>query len=251
MKTILIEGFISVKSAVVSARREIYRIIIEKSRYDEVMKSKLRVSEQRRYNSLLASGIKCEFLDTPEFNKLVSGENSGGIAAEAGERGFMSQDELLSVSDGYIAVLDGIEDPFNYAYSIRSLYAAGVDAIIVPSRCFEGEDALLLRSSAGAYDQADIFRSENVAQTCIALKELGYSIVSTAKTDGAKDIYRSRFKKPLCLVFGGEKRGIKQEIINISDSVIKLKYPRNCSYSLPACCAVSVIAFECAKKLGL
>ena len=251
MKKILIEGFVSVKSAAVSGKREICRIIIERSRYDSVMASKLRTGEQRRYSALLNSGIKCEFLEESEFSKLVSGETSGGVAAEVGERRFMSEEELLSVSDGYIAVLDGIEDPFNYAYSIRSLYAAGVDAIIVPNRCFENEDAMLIRSSAGAYEQAEIFRSDDTARTCAMLKERGWYIASTAKTDRARDLSRIKLKKPLCLVFGGEKRGIKQEILNISDTVIKLKYPRECYYSLPACCAVSVISFECAKKIGL
>ena len=251
MDKILIEGFVSVKSAVVSGNREIYRLLIEKSRYESVMSSKLRVGEQRRYASLINSGIKYELMERPDFEKLVVSDNSGGIAAEVGQRRFMTEEELLSVSGGYIAVLDGIEDPFNYAYSIRSLYAAGVDAIIVPDRCFESEDAQLIRSSAGAYEQAEIFRSGDVAHTCALLKERGWYIASTAKTGSAKDLNRCKLKKPLCLVFGGEKRGIKQEIINISDAVIKLKYPRDCRYSLPACCAVSVISFECAKKIGI
>ncbi|MBO4501833.1 MAG: RNA methyltransferase [Clostridia bacterium] len=250
MSRFIIEGFVSVKSAVSAGNREVFRILLEKSRYEAVMGSKLQKDEQRRYASLTSCGVKCEILDKTEYSELVKGENSGGIAAEVGERRFMTEDNLLSVPDGYIAVLDGIEDPFNYAYSIRSLYAAGVNALIVPNRCFENEDALLIRSSAGAYEHINIFRSEDIAQTCIKLKEKGWYIASTAKTEKARDLYRCSLKKPLCLVFGGEKRGIKQEILNISDTVIKLKYPRDCRYSLPACCAVSVISFECAKKIG-
>ena len=74
---------------------------------------------------------------------------------------------------------------------------------------------------------------------------------ATAKNAKAKDLNRCKFSRPLCLVFGGEKRGIKKEILDMSQLCIKIKYPRDCHYSLPACSAISIIAFECAKKMEL
>ena len=246
----IISGFVSVKSVIEAKSRKIYRIFIEKERYDSVMRSNLRIPEQRQYKALTESGIDCEFYNKDEFSALVANEGSGGIAAEVGERIFKNADGLSSLKGSYIAMLDGIEDPFNFAYSLRSLYAAGVDAVILPERNFFTASEIVIRSSAGASELLNIYCVPDLAQAVKQLKNSGYTIISTAKTDKAKDLYKVRVSRPLCLIFGGEKRGIKKEIIDLSDITVKLKYPRDCHYSLPACSAVSVISFEIAKKLS-
>ena len=250
MNRTILGGFVSVKSVIESKSREIYKIFIEKSRYDKIIKSNLRVPEQRQYSALLESGFDCEFLSAEEFDKLVDNGNAGGIAAEVGERIFTPYEEILSLRNGYIAILDGIEDPFNFAYALRSLYAAGVDGVILPERNFFTASDTVIRSSAGASELIKACCVPDLAEACNTLKKNGYTICATAKTDKAKDLYSCKVNKPLCVVFGGEKRGIKKEILDLCDFCIKIKYPRNCHYSLPACSAISIIAFECARKLN-
>ena len=245
---IVISGYVSIKSVIESQSRDISRIYIEKKRYDAAMKSKLQVTDQRRYKALIESGAECVFMDEAEFNAVVGSRGSGGIAASVGERECIGLDEVIA-RKGYIAVLDGIEDPFNFAYSLRSLYAAGVDSVIIPARSFEGADETIIRSSAGASELVSLCRVEDIAQAVSELNRSGFYIASTAKNEKARDLYRVKLKKPLCLIFGGEKRGISREILDLSDCVIKLKYPRDCHYSLPACAAVSIISFECARRI--
>ncbi len=248
-KTVL-GGFVSVKSVIEAKSRHIYKIFIEKNRYNNVMRSELRVPEQRQYAALLNCGADVEFVSSDEFAEIMQNPNAGGIAAEVGERIFTPSEEVFSLRNGYIVMLDGIEDPFNFAYALRSLYAAGVDAVILPERNFFTASDTVIRSSAGASELIKACCVSDLAEACKKLKENGYQIVSTAKNAKAKDLYRCKLSKPLCLVFGGEKRGIKQEILDISDTCLKIKYPRNCHYSLPACSAISIIAFECARKMN-
>lgn len=245
-----IYGFVSVKSVIEAKSRDIEKIYIERGRYEKAMRSKLSVTEQRRYASILASGAECVFVSEDEFAALAPEGGSGGIAALVGPRRFTPAQKLLSMRGGYIAVLDGIEDPFNFAYALRSLYAAGVDGVILPERNFYEASDTFIRSSAGASEKINACCVPSLAEACAVLKRNGYMIVSTAKTSEAKDLYRCRFNRPLCVVYGGEKRGISKEIIDISDEVVKIKYPRDCHYSLPACSAVSIISFEIARKLS-
>lgn len=249
-KTIL-GGFVSIKSVIEAKSREIYKIYIERSRYDKVMRSDLRVPEQRQYASLLNCGAEWELVSLEEFEKIMPNSNAGGVAAEVGERIFTPCEEVFSIRNGYIAMLDGIEDPFNFAYALRSLYASGVDAVILPERNFFTASDTVIRSSAGASELIKACCVHDLADACRELKKNGYCIASTAKTSKAKDLYRCKVKKPICLVFGGEKRGINSEILELSDICIKIKYPRDCHYSLPACSAISIIAFEVAHKLEL
>jgi 23S rRNA (guanosine2251-2'-O)-methyltransferase len=248
-KTVL-GGFISIKSVIESKSREIYKIYIEKGRYDNIMRSQLRLAEQRQYAALQNCGAECIFVNEEEFNALMPNGNAGGIAAEVGDRSFTPFEEVLSIKNGYIAVLDGIEDPFNFAYALRSLYAAGVNAVILPERNFFSASDTVIRSSAGASELIKATVVPDLTQACAELKHKGYTLVATAKNDRAKDLYRIKLQKPLCVVFGGEKRGIKQELLDICDTCIKIKYPRNCHYSLPACSAISIISFECARKIN-
>jgi len=146
-------------------------------------------------------------------------------------------------------MFEGIEDPFNFAYALRSLYAAGVDAVILPKRNFFTASDVVIRSSAGASELIKACCVDDLKEACDRLKSQGYTIAATAKTDKARDLYSCRITKPICVVFGGEKRGIKKEILDLCDFCIKIKYPRNCHYSLPACSAISIIAFECANKM--
>ena len=214
------------------------------------MRSKLRIPEQRQYEALLNSGYDCVYLTAEEFERITDNSGAGGIAAEVGERIFTSVEEIYNIPNGYIAILDGIEDPFNFAYALRSLYAAGVDGVIIPGRNFFTASDTVIRSSAGASELIKTACVSDLAEACKVLKSKGYNIAATAKTDKAKDLYSCKINRPFCVVFGGEKRGIKNEILELCDFCIKIKYPRNCHYSLPACSAISVIAFECAHKMN-
>ena len=132
----IVAGFVSVKSILESNSREVFRILLEKDRFNSVMRSTLRAAEKRQYEILLASGIPVTYLSAEDFSAEVSGSTAGGIAAEVGERKFLSLEEVLAKKNGYFAILDGIEDPFNFGYALRSLYASGVDGVILPERNF-------------------------------------------------------------------------------------------------------------------
>ena len=173
-KTIL-GGFVSIKSVIEAKSRQIYKIYIEKNRYDNIMRSNLRLSEQRQYAALLNSVAECEFVSQEVFEKLMPNSNAGGVAAEVGERIFTPYEEVLSIRNGYIAVLDGIEDPFNFAYALRSLYAAGVDAVILPERNFFTASDTVIRSSAGA---SELIRACCVPNLASACKELKSKVIS-------------------------------------------------------------------------
>ena len=246
----IVAGFVSVKSILESKSREVYQLLLEKDRFDSVMRSTLRAAERRQYEMLLSSGIPVTYLTAEAFTEAVQGSTAGGIAAEVGERKFLSLEEILSKKNGYFAILDGIEDPFNFGYALRSLYAAGVDGVILPERNFFTATETGVRSSAGASELLPCCTVPDLAKACAAMKENGIKLVSTAKNDKAKDVFHTNFRRPLCVIYGGERRGISAGVMEQCDAVVKIKYPRNCHYSLPACSAISIISFEIGRKLN-
>lgn len=250
MNNIILGGYISVRTALEAKSRQVYKLVLDKERYDKINSSGYHAAEKRQYDILSKYNVPREFVSKNEFNDICDNPSSGGIAALVGDRIYSAVEDIINQKDAYIVILDGLEDPFNFGFTLRPLYAAGVDGVILQDRSFHASEDIVVRSSAGAFELLKIALTDNLIDVCKKAKEKGFMLISTEKSNKAKDIYRVRIKRPLCLVFGGEKRGISAGITELSDLVIKLKYPRECHFSLSATNAVSIISFELARRIA-
>ncbi len=146
-------------------------------------------------------------------------------------------------------LLDGIEDPFNFGYVLRTLYTAGVDGVFLPERNFLSAASTVIRSSAGTSELLNIASYNDVDELFAFLKENGIFIVATAKTNESTDIFAASFKRPLCVVIGGEKRGINKTVSKYADKTVSIVYPRDTGISLSASSAAAIIAYQVANRL--
>ena len=184
-----------------------------------------------------------------KISEITSGDSHGGIIAICSKRTFSGDIVNKLTSGSFYALIDGIEDPYNFGYSIRSLYAAGVDGIILPPRNWLEFSGIIARSSAGTSELANIY----VCDTYEAVKEFkkkGFRVVCASIRDSVS-IYDYDFTAPVLLVVGGEKRGISRKILDISDANVRIDYSREFMGSLPSASAISVIAFEIARQKSL
>ena len=75
-------------------------------------------------------------------------------------------------------MIEGIEDPYNFGYAVRSIYASGGDGIILTPRNWMGVAGVVARSSAGTSELMDMFVCDPL-EAVIYLKSLGFQIVVT------------------------------------------------------------------------
>ena len=73
-------------------------------------------------------------------------------------------------------MIQGIEDPYNFGYCLRSLYAMGCNGIILPERNWMSAAGVVARSSAGSSELFDIFTSDALV-AAKTFKKRGYRIV--------------------------------------------------------------------------
>ena len=236
----ILEGMTSI-SALLHARdagvndRPIYKILVaqskQKSKYREI--GYLKANAQNH-------GYVLEFCEDARIAELASGTTHGGILALCGQRTYK---DCTDIADGGFWVLsDGIEDPFNLGYTLRSLYAAGVDGVVMPVQnrlCVAGTVA---KSSAGTSELLDI-RVSDTESAIKAFIDHGYKVVCAGIRDSVS-IYEADLKKPLLLVVGGEKRGISRNVLDLADQIVRIDYGRSFNGSLSAASATTVIAFE-------
>ena len=190
-------------------------------------------------------GFTLKEVSEEEINQLAIGNSHGGILARCTDR---TIPKLTSLSNeqipknGFFVMLDGIEDPYNFGYSLRSIYAAGVDGIILPPRNWLTAAGVVARASAGASELLNLFTCET-SEAVDIFKNIGYKVVCADKPNSVS-IYDADLSKPIFLIVGGEKRGIKASVLEKSDQIVRIDYGRDFNASLSAASASTVIAYE-------
>lgn len=238
----VMEGMTSI-SVLLSARENgVNDRIIHEIRFDEAKKAK----KAREFAFLRA---KCEELHIPlhltsaeNIEALCIGNTHGGVIALCGERTLPRLTPEAVPQNAFFCFLEGIEDPYNFGYALRSLYAAGCDSVLLGERNWLSAAGVVARASAGASEALPLFVGEP-CDTITLLKEKGYHVVIAGIRDSV-GMYEANLKKPLVLVVGGEKRGVSREIAALADQTVRIDYGREFRGSLSAASAATVLAFE-------
>ena len=177
-----------------------------------------------------------------EIDALAIGNSHGGILARCSDRTIPSLNDAEVCENGFYVMLDGIEDPYNFGYSLRSIYAAGADGIVLPMRNWLSAAGVVARASAGASELFPMFTSDAVEAVAF-FKTRGYKIVCADKQNSVS-LYAADLKKPLFLIVGGEKRGIRASVLEQADTVVRIDYGRDFPASLSAASASTIISYE-------
>ena len=145
---------------------------------------------------------------------------------------------------GFYMLFDGIEDPYSFGYSLRSLYAAGADGVILPGGHVINSDGIISRASAGTYELLPIYSMPNGSADAVKMfRSAGYRVLCSEIRDSVPYI-KAGLKRPLLIVMGGEKRGISSALAAACDGNISIPYGRPFMGSLSTASAVAVLAFE-------
>lgn len=213
--------------------------------------SKFDRTAYSRYVFLKENANKCNYTfhecQDFEFDSIVSGNSHGGIAG----RFFTFEIPEISTTDilknSIYCYVDGVDDPFNLGYIIRTMYTFGVSAIILPkNNKMNLFPDTVIKSSAGTTEKINIFTSAPES-VCALFKERNYKIVSAALRDSVP-CHEATLTSPLLVVIGGEKRGISSHILNNSDARVRIDYSIPFNGSLPSVCAASIIAYEISRQ---
>lgn len=252
MNEYLIGGHISLASVIDNKSRTVNKIILDKDRQSRVSSASYHFPEKAQYKKILRfaeeNAVPVESVSAEEFSRLTLGESYGGIAAVVGDRKFDDPASLMTDS-GFALLLDGIEDPFNFGYVLRTAYASGVDCVFLPRRNYFTSAATVIRSSAGASEMLRIALYDDESALCGMLRENGYDIVCTAKTENAVPFEKAEYRRPMCLAIGGEKRGINKALLSDADKIVCIDYKNSYSMSLSASSAASILIYGIASRI--
>jgi 23S rRNA (guanosine2251-2'-O)-methyltransferase len=237
----ILEGMISIRSLLSAREKKINDRRIIKILYDEAK----ALSKQRELKFLLYKskehGYNIEPVCSDEINRLTIGSTHGGIIALCGERSFAPLDGNIKENSFYI-MIEGVEDPYNFGYALRSVYASGAAGVVLTPRNWMGAAGVVCRASAGASELMPMYISEG-AEAAAQFKRAGYKIICAEKKD-AVSVYETDLHLPVFLIVGGEKRGISRALLDTADTLVRLDYGRHFPAALSTASAASILAYE-------
>ena len=221
--------------------RQISTILYDKDKSDKNAKTLgylKAVSSKYNFN--------LEETDANTLEEIALGNSHGGIIAICQERSIPTLTEEIFneeiVKDGFYAMIQGIEDPYNFGYALRSLYAVGCNGIILGERNWMSAAGVVCRSSAGASEMFRVYKCDEI-EAANLFKKNGYNIVcADERTDNVLGECPLHF--PILLVVGGEKRGISRGLLDLADTLVKIPYGREFKASLSAASATTMFAYE-------
>jgi len=269
---IILEGAISVLSVLNSDSSKIIKIILKRDIQNKNTPKILAAAK--------AKNIGIEIFSPDEIRELEEiindtglysiGKTHGGIIAITSKRKFLSPQELISqlpessknVSVS-IAIIEGIEDPYNLGYAARALYTQGVDALILPERDFGFSEAIIEKASTGTFSKMPVAVFSNNKNNKNNKKDINAKIDLIDLLKNAKfkiycidkklpanskmkigDIFDVKFADRTVFIIGGEKRGISKDFLNNADEIVRIPYAKDFSHSLAAQTAATVVSYE-------
>lgn len=119
------------------------------------------------------------------------------------------------------AVLDSVQDPYNFGAMLRSAEVLGVDAIFLASREQVGVTSLVARTSAGAVNHVPLVRVDDLTVLVRELRHLGIAVVAASEKAGT-ELWQRDFRGPSALIVGNEGAGIREELLELCDQRVRI-----------------------------
>lgn len=232
----ILEGNISVKAALLAKKRELHKIIVDLHKKDKDTAFILRKAKE--------ANVQIERKERAEIDAIASGKTHGGIVALCGERSYASLSSLVHEKELFFALVEGVEDPFNFGYVLRALYAAGCEAVIIPPRNWTSAAGVVAKSSAGASEYIDLIIAEDMEQILEEMEAANIELVCGLRKDDAINLYEYTFPMRTCLAIGGELRGLSKIVQSHSKQNVYIPYANDFRNAMTAASSTAILAFE-------
>ena len=171
----ILEGFVSVRAALKAGSRPIDAILVRRDKWDRGIAWLEHAARD--------AGIPFERVDSAEIDAIAQGNTHGGVIARVGPRAFLALDDLAAGEAApFVAMLDGVEDPFNFGQAVRALYAAGAHGLVVRPRNWLSAAGIVARASAGASEWMPTAVAETALEAAEHFRARGLTVASAAKS---------------------------------------------------------------------
>lgn len=226
----------------IDAGKEIEKVLIQKGLRGDLFKDLLKLLKER--------DVPSQFVPMEKLNRLSRKNHQGVISFVSPIAFFRIEDILPTVyengEDPFFLIIDRVTDVRNFGAILRTAEAAGIHAVIIPSRNTAQLNSGTIKSSAGAIYKIPVCRSENLKVTINYLKGSGVRIIA-ATEKASESIYESSMLGPLAVIMGSEGEGVSGEYLKQSDAHFSIPMMGEIG-SLNVSVATGIVLFEAVRQ---
>ncbi len=166
------------------------------------------------------AGTPLRFEERGALDRLAGAKSHQGIVALGAEKKYAELDDVAPAAE-LLVVLDGVEDPHNLGAIIRTAYAAGASAVIVPERRAAGLTETVAKAAAGALEHLPVVQVVNINHSLRSLKDDGYFVYGL---DERGDVLYNHVDWPekTVIVMGAEGKGLHELVKKNCDSLVRI-----------------------------
>jgi len=163
----------------------------------------------------------------------VSAGVLSAMAETISPQGLLGVAELLDVplsqalegGPRLVAVLEAVSDPGNAGTVIRTVDAAGGDAVVLTSGATDPHGSKCVRATAGSLWHLPVVTGPSIAESVVALRAAGLAVLATtgAGTDDLEDLQDSgALAAPTAWLFGNEAGGLSEQALELADRTVRI-----------------------------
>ncbi|MHA6344744.1 23S rRNA (guanosine(2251)-2'-O)-methyltransferase RlmB [Roseivivax sp. CAU 1761] len=217
-ETVWLFGLHAVRDALMNPARERLRLVVTRN------------AEAKLAEAIAASGIEPEISDPRRFAApLDPGSVHQGAALEVKPLDWGRLDER-ALGDGanrpVMVLLDRVTDPHNVGAILRSAEVFGARAVVGTRHHSAPETGALAKTASGALERQPYLRERNLAETMLALRDMGYVLLGldgTAESTLEAEIAAAG-DRPVALVLGAEGPGLRPKTRETCDALVRIDF---------------------------
>ena len=187
--------------------------------------------------------MKPYFYTKYELDELAEG-NHQGIIIDAGEYEYADLDDIIC-DNGFIVILDHLEDTHNFGAIIRTCVAAGVDGIVIPRDRSVSVNSTVMKTSVGSALNMKIAMVTNINHAIKYLKDHNYWVYAS---DMNGDLYTNvKYDGNIAIIIGNEGKGVSELALKSSDYVVSIPMSEKIE-SLNASVSAGILIYEAVRQ---
>jgi 23S rRNA (guanosine2251-2'-O)-methyltransferase len=194
------------------------------------------------------AGVPLRFEPRQALDRAAQSAAHQGVVAVTAAHRYRELEQVIAPpgAPGLLVLLDGVEDPHNLGAIIRTAYAAGADAVVLPERRSAGITETVAKAAAGAIEYLSIARVANLNRALESLKREEYWILGLDER-AEKSYDQADYGGRAALVLGSEGKGLHQQVAQHCDFLVKIPVAGRIA-SLNVSVAAGVVLFEAMRQ---
>lgn len=203
-------GIHACKAALKNSQRKCFRLVLTDSTLRDLDLKKEELPH------------KTDMMDSSSLTRLLpEGAVHQGIAMEVAPLSEPSLDELRTLNEGVLVVLDQVTDPHNVGAIIRTARALGALGVIMTERNAPPLGGVLAKTASGALDLLPVWKVTNLSRALDELKEVGFWTVGLDE-HSTQFLSKAALPSKLALIMGAEGEGLRRLTQEKCDYLMKL-----------------------------